>query len=134
MSRQDENRRRDGWYAFGAAVCVLVFFSFPFLLSRVEMPGPPPPPTTVPAPAWELKALEGKLHFKDAIAQSREFMGYYHTIELTPEQEDILSTIRAFVDKDVIPNASALEHADEFPADLRWPAASPSPSSRTRST
>jgi hypothetical protein len=89
MSRQDETRRRDGWYAFGAAVCVLVFFSFPFLLSRVEMPGPPPPPTTVPAPAWELKALEGKLHFKDAIAQSREFMGYYHTIELTPEQEAI---------------------------------------------
>ena len=70
-----------------------MFFSFPFLLSRVEMPGPPPPPTTVPAPPWELKALEGKLHFKDALAQSREFMGYYHTIGLTPEQERLFREI-----------------------------------------
>ena len=38
--------------------------------------------------------------------------------DLTPEQEDILSTIRAFVDKDVIPNVSRLDHADEFPAEL----------------
>jgi alkylation response protein AidB-like acyl-CoA dehydrogenase len=37
---------------------------------------------------------------------------------LTPEQEDILSTIRAFVDKDVIPNASRFDHADEFPTEL----------------
>jgi alkylation response protein AidB-like acyl-CoA dehydrogenase len=37
---------------------------------------------------------------------------------LTPDQEDILSTIRAFVDKDVIPNASRFDHADEFPTEL----------------
>jgi alkylation response protein AidB-like acyl-CoA dehydrogenase len=38
--------------------------------------------------------------------------------ELSSEQQDILETIRAFVDKDVIPNASRYDHADEFPADL----------------
>ncbi len=89
MSRQDDNRRRDGMYAFGAAFLMLMFFTFPFLLSRVEMPGPPPPPAAAPEPARELKALDGKLLFKDALAQSREFMGYYHAIELTPEEEAI---------------------------------------------
>jgi alkylation response protein AidB-like acyl-CoA dehydrogenase len=39
----------------------------------------------------------------------------YESFGLTPEQEDILSTIRTFVDRDVIPNASKFEHADEFP-------------------
>lgn len=39
-------------------------------------------------------------------------------VELTPEQEDILATIRTFVDRDVIPNASDLDHADEFPEEL----------------
>ena len=29
--------------------------------------------------------------------------------------DDIVATIRQWVDRDVIPNASALEHADEFP-------------------
>jgi alkylation response protein AidB-like acyl-CoA dehydrogenase len=38
--------------------------------------------------------------------------------ELTTEQEDILSTIRAFVDKDVIPNTARFDHADEFPDEL----------------
>ena len=88
MSRQDENRRRDGMYAFGAVFCVLVLLTFPYLLSRVEMPGPPPPPVTAP-PIRTATALGGKLLFKDASAQSREFMAYYHAIELTPEQEAI---------------------------------------------
>jgi hypothetical protein len=61
MARQDETRRRDGWYAFGAAFCVLVFFSFPFLLSRVEMPGPPPPPTDAPDSIRKLEAPEAQL-------------------------------------------------------------------------
>ena len=88
MSRQDENRRRDGMYAFGAAFLVLVLFTFPFLLSRVEMPGPP---AVVQAPVEQptMTALGGTLVFRDRLAQSREFMGYYHTIELTDEQEAI---------------------------------------------
>jgi hypothetical protein len=58
MSRQDETRRGDGWYAIGAAFCVVVSFSFPFLLSRVEMPGPPPPPTAAQESIRELEAHE----------------------------------------------------------------------------
>ena len=87
MSRQESNRRHDGMYAFGAAFCVLILFTFPYLLSRVEMPEPPPPPAVAAPPVRTATALDGKLLFKDALAQSREFMGYYHTIELTPEQE-----------------------------------------------
>jgi butyryl-CoA dehydrogenase len=39
-------------------------------------------------------------------------------IELTDEQQDILRTIRDFVDRDVLPNASRYDHADEFPTPL----------------
>ncbi len=38
--------------------------------------------------------------------------------DVTAEQEEILATIREFVDRDVLPNASRLDHADEFPAEL----------------
>ena len=37
---------------------------------------------------------------------------------LTGEQEEIVAAVRAFVDRDVIPVASDLEHADEFPESL----------------
>ena len=39
-------------------------------------------------------------------------------LELTVEQREIVSTIRDFVNRDVIPVASELEHADEFPTSL----------------
>ena len=38
--------------------------------------------------------------------------------ELTTEQEEIVATIRAFVERDVVPVASDLEHADEYPTEL----------------
>ena len=38
---------------------------------------------------WVYTALDGELRFADIDAQSREFMGYYYSIELTPEQEAI---------------------------------------------
>ena len=38
--------------------------------------------------------------------------------DLTTEQEDILATIKAFVDKDVIPFASEFDHRDEFPTEM----------------
>ncbi len=38
--------------------------------------------------------------------------------QLTSEQQDILATIRDFVDKEVLPNVSRFDHADEFPAQL----------------
>ena len=37
---------------------------------------------------------------------------------LTDVQLEILSAVRAFVDGEIIPNAQALEHADEYPADI----------------
>jgi butyryl-CoA dehydrogenase len=39
-------------------------------------------------------------------------------IDLTDEQRAILSTIRDFVDRDVIPNAARFDHADEFPTEM----------------
>ena len=35
--------------------------------------------------------------------------------ELTAEQQEIVATVREFVDRDVIPVASDLDHRDEFP-------------------
>ncbi len=37
---------------------------------------------------------------------------------LTEVQRDILSTVRAFVEKEIIPHAQRLEHADEYPGDI----------------
>lgn len=39
-------------------------------------------------------------------------------IELSEEQKQIVSTIRQFVQKEVIPVASQLEHADEYPFEI----------------
>ena len=35
---------------------------------------------------------------------------------LTDIQGEILGAVHDFVEKDIIPNAQALEHADEYPA------------------
>ncbi|MFT7840780.1 acyl-CoA dehydrogenase family protein [Saccharothrix sp. BKS2] len=40
------------------------------------------------------------------------------TAGLTDVQEEILSTVRTFVDKEIIPHAQALEHDDTYPADI----------------
>jgi alkylation response protein AidB-like acyl-CoA dehydrogenase len=37
---------------------------------------------------------------------------------LTEVQRDILATVREFVDKEIIPNAQRLEHADTYPQDI----------------
>jgi hypothetical protein len=37
---------------------------------------------------------------------------------LTDIQQEILSTVRDFVEKEILPNANALEHADEYPQDI----------------
>jgi alkylation response protein AidB-like acyl-CoA dehydrogenase len=37
---------------------------------------------------------------------------------LTDEQRAILETVREFADKEIIPHAQHLEHADEYPADI----------------
>src|SRR5690242_2109940 len=40
------------------------------------------------------------------------------TADLTDIQQEILSTVRSFVDKEIIPNAQALEHADTYPQEI----------------
>jgi alkylation response protein AidB-like acyl-CoA dehydrogenase len=40
------------------------------------------------------------------------------TADLTTEQQEVVSTIRSFVERDVVPVASELEHADQYPAEL----------------
>jgi butyryl-CoA dehydrogenase len=40
------------------------------------------------------------------------------TAELTTEQQEVVSTVRSFVERDVVPVASELEHADEYPTEL----------------
>ncbi len=40
------------------------------------------------------------------------------TAGLTDVQQEILATVKQFVDKEIIPHAQALEHADEYPADI----------------
>ena len=37
---------------------------------------------------------------------------------LTDVQQEILATVREFVDKEILPNANALEHADEYPQEI----------------
>ncbi|MGY1772670.1 acyl-CoA dehydrogenase family protein [Blastococcus sp. SYSU D00813] len=40
------------------------------------------------------------------------------TADLTDVQQEILSTVRTFVDKEIIPAAQELEHADEYPQEI----------------
>jgi alkylation response protein AidB-like acyl-CoA dehydrogenase len=40
------------------------------------------------------------------------------TAGLTDVQEEIVSTVRTFVDKEIIPHATALEHEDAYPQDI----------------
>jgi alkylation response protein AidB-like acyl-CoA dehydrogenase len=40
------------------------------------------------------------------------------TAGLTDVQQEILSTVRDFVDKEIIPHAQTLEHGDTYPADI----------------
>src|SRR5690348_4437485 len=40
------------------------------------------------------------------------------TADLTDVQREILATVRSFVDKEIIPNAQRLEHADEYPTEI----------------
>ncbi|RBY76942.1 acyl-CoA dehydrogenase [Blastococcus sp. TF02-09] len=40
------------------------------------------------------------------------------TADLTDIQQEILSTVRSFVDKEIIPHAQELEHADAYPQDI----------------
>lgn len=72
----------------GGAALVLLAALFVFL-------SPAPPAAAAERNAGVAKAgepvsvLGGKIVFRDATAQAKEFMGYYHSITLTPQQEAI---------------------------------------------
>ena len=40
------------------------------------------------------------------------------TAGLTDIQQEILATVKTFVDKEILPHATALEHADTYPQDI----------------
>ena len=88
MSRRAPNPKYDWLYAVGALIAIGAFGSIPFFLSQVEMT-PPPQAAAVVETRPTVPVLGGTLVFRDADAQSREFIGYYHTIDLTPAQEAI---------------------------------------------
>ena len=74
--------------ALGAGIGL--FVAIPMFLSRAA-PAPPPEATAAiaPAPAPTVPVLGGKIVFRDSKAQAEEFIGYYHSIKLTPDQEAI---------------------------------------------
>ena len=88
MSRREPNGKYDWLYAAGTIVAVCAFWSIPLFLSRVEM-GEPAPPAQAAAVRPAVTVPGGALVFRDPAQQAREFIGYYHTIELTPGQEAI---------------------------------------------
>ena len=61
----------------------------PMFLSHAQ-PAPPPAQPPVAAEATSaVSVLGGRLVFRDANAQAKEFIGCYHSIRLTSEQEAI---------------------------------------------
>jgi hypothetical protein len=74
--------------ALGAAIGL--FAAIPFFLSHAEpAPPSPAPPAAVGEVMPPLTVLGGKIIFRNPKAQAEEFIGYYHSITLTPEQEAI---------------------------------------------
>lgn len=74
--------------ALAAAVAVLAVVAV--FISRAETSrGATPPAAATKAAQAPLPVLGGKIVFRDAKAQAEEFIGYYHSITLTPEQEAI---------------------------------------------
>jgi hypothetical protein len=70
-------------------VVIALFASIPIFLSRTQVSAPPQSARTVQPAQPPLSVLGGKIVFRDAKAQAEEFIGYYHSIKLTPEQEAI---------------------------------------------
>jgi len=74
--------------ALGAAI--VLFAAIPLLLSHAEPATPTPgPPSAVAEVTPPVTVLGGKIVFRDPKAQAEEFIGYYHSINLTPQQEAI---------------------------------------------
>ena len=74
--------------AIGAAIGL--FAAIPMILSHAEPAQPVvTPPAAVAGSTPPVSALGGKIVFRKPKVQAEEFIGYYHSIKLTPEQEAI---------------------------------------------
>lgn len=91
MQKKDLSKRRPLTLPFIVLAAVLAaFVTVAVAISRSEkthgaMPGRTATKATHPAVA----VLGGKIVFRDANAQAKEFLAYYRSIELTPQQEEI---------------------------------------------
>lgn len=71
-------------------VAIGLFAAVAVFLSRAESARSATPSAAATQPPQRpLAVLGGKIVFRDPRAQAEEFIGYYHTINLTPEQEAI---------------------------------------------
>ena len=74
--------------ALGAAIGL--FAAIPFFFSHAQPTAPSPAsPAAVAEGRPPLTVLSGKITFRDPKAQAEEFVGYYHSIKLTPGQEAV---------------------------------------------
>jgi hypothetical protein len=92
MKKKEQPRKRKTLtlplIALGAAI--VLFVAIPFLLSHAESAGPSPAlPSAVAENRPPVTVLGGKISFRDPKAQAEEFIGYYHSINLSPAQEAI---------------------------------------------
>jgi hypothetical protein len=82
------------WIALVAVSLALPgLFMLPLLVKWLGRDFERPAVQEIRTATWAATALDGQLVFSDVTAQSREFIGYYHTIQLTPEQEAIKATV-----------------------------------------
>ena len=71
-------------------VAMGLFVAVAFFISHAESARSATPPVAAAQPPQRpLAVLGGKIVFRDPKAQAEEFIGYYHSINLTPEQEAI---------------------------------------------
>lgn len=76
-----------------ASIALPAFFLLPLLIAWLGRDLHPNPPAPTREEVRIATTLGGALAFSDVEAQSREFIGYYTSITLTPEQETIKAAV-----------------------------------------
>lgn len=82
------------WIAMTAvAIALPILFMLPLLVKWLGRDLERAPVRAATAQRSPMTALDGQLVFSDVTSQSVEFIGYYHSIQLTAEQEAIKATV-----------------------------------------